>query len=210
MRLFRVRRACAWLALCVAGCTSVPIHYHTLLVPEDPHVPPAAAAMGVDVRVVQIPAFLQRPEMMVLGEPGEVTLLENEQWASPLIDEIRDAVRFELRNRLTRVADSEGLRSLTTLSVVIEVERFETRPDRYALIDATWSASARRADDEANHLNFANCRFNAYERIGDGYAEIVKGYQRELAALADAIVSALAPGEGGAASCQATVNRQRR
>jgi uncharacterized protein len=188
----------ALLAISVIGCASAPIHYHTLQVPEDSSVPAAADAEVIDVRVAYMPAFLERSELVVLGGPGEVTLLENEQWASPLISEIREAVRFEIRNRLSQAAESDGLRTPTKLSVTIDVERLEAQPGRYALIDATWSASAGRVG-EPSHLSVANCRFKAYENIGAGYPELVRGYQRELIALADAIVSAM---EAGAGSCR--------
>jgi uncharacterized lipoprotein YmbA len=147
-----------------------------------------------------MPALLTRSELIVRSGPTEVTLLENEQWASPLSDEIRDAVRVELQNRSAQTTDSAPGRPFAKLSVAIDIERLETELGRYALIEATWTASS--ATDALNKLIVKSCPFRDYEAIGGGYTEIVRGYQRELKALADTIILALVSTSDDRAPCQ--------
>jgi len=50
------------------------------------------------------------------------------------------------------------------------------------------------------------CTFQADEKIHTGYAGMVEGYQREIAALADAIVAVLtSPASGIDAACQRSI-----
>jgi uncharacterized lipoprotein YmbA len=82
------------------GCTSAPVRYYTLTPPPDKTLPASETTLAIDVRVVHIPPQLNRSELMVRTGPTEVTLLENERWASPVKDEIKDALRLELQRRL--------------------------------------------------------------------------------------------------------------
>lgn len=180
------------LMMACAGCTSVPVHYYTLATPEGA-VEPAdkLRAIPIDVRVVHMPALLNRSELIVRSGPTEVTLLENERWASPLDDEIRDAVRYELQKRFAQVPDSAPWRSLTQLAITIDVERIETEPGRYALVEVAWGASTKGAVKVPHDTAIQHHPFRGYEQIGDGYNEIVAGYQRAIQALADSIISVL-------------------
>jgi uncharacterized lipoprotein YmbA len=185
------------------GCASVPVHYYTLIAPEGRRAPDSnRSAIEIDVRVVRMPSVLNRAELLVRSGPSEVALLENEQWASPLTDEIRDAVRVELQNRLAQMTDSSALRSFTKLSVAIDVERLETELGRHVLIEMAWSANARGGVDVSSDSIVKRCPFRANEAIGGGYAEMVEGYQRGIKALADTIMSVLGAGSDARAQCK--------
>jgi uncharacterized protein len=169
----------------VGGCTSVPIRYQTLLSPEA--VKPSIARpslVNVDVRIGHIPAYVSRRELVIRGGPTEMTVLEDEHWASPLSEEIRDALFFDLESRLVANANASLLRS-GTLHIQVDIERFEAVPGRYASIIAVWSAttSARAAEQR--------CRFSAHEPIGTTATDIASGYQQGLSELAAAIVQEL-------------------
>ena len=176
----------------LAACSSAPIRYYTLIPPDATQAtPPKAATIAIDVRTVHTPAQLNRAELMIRTGPAEMTLLENERWASPVNDEIRDAARLELQHRLAQMIDSSPLKAFTTLSVTIDVQRFEAELGRYALVEASWSANLTGASQASSDTIVKTCSFRAYEEIRGGYSEIVAGYQRETKALADAIFSAL-------------------
>jgi uncharacterized lipoprotein YmbA len=72
------------------GCTSAPVRYYTLTPAPDKTLP-AETTLAIDVRVVHTPPQIKHGELMVRTGPAEVTLLENERWASPANDEIKDA-----------------------------------------------------------------------------------------------------------------------
>ena len=51
--------------------------------------------------------------------------------------------------------------------------------------------------ERSNGARMTACTFQADEKIQPGYAGMVEGYQRQIAALADAIVAALTSPAGG-------------
>ena len=204
MNGFSLRFAVAWLVSVGVACTSAPVRYYTLTPPPDKTLPASETTLAIDVRVVHTPPQLNRSELMVRTGPTEVTLLENERWASPVNDEIKDAVRLELQRRLGRMI---GLRPASTkLTLDIDVQHLEAELGRYALLEASWSATLSSTGQRSNGARATTCRFQADEKIHTGYAGIVEGYQREIAALADAIVAVLtSPASGVDAPCQKSI-----
>jgi uncharacterized protein len=187
-----LRLALAWL-LSVGvgvGCTSAPVHYYTLVPSLDETWPASETTLAIDVRVLHTPPQLNHSELIARTTPTEVTLLENERWASPVNDEIRDALRLELQQRLGRMSGSRP--ALVKLVLDIDVQQLEAELGKHALLKASWSATASAAGPRSSGARAATCTFQADEKVHPGYAGIVEGYQREIAALADAIVAALA------------------
>ena len=204
MNSYYLRFALAWFMSLVVGCTSVPVHYYTLAPIPDKNLPAVQTTPAIDVRIVHIPAQLNRSELMVRTGPTEVTLLENERWVSPVNDEIKDALRLELQRSLSRMT---GLRpDLTKLTLDIDVQRLEAELGRYAVLEASWSANSSAAGQPAGVARVTTCAFRAGQEIHSGYAGMVEGYQREIAALADAIAAVLtSPAEGIDAPCQSSI-----
>jgi uncharacterized protein len=201
---YYLRFALAWLVSVGVGCTSASVRYYTLTPPLDKTLPALETALAIDVRVVHTPPQLNRSELMVRTGPTEVTLLENERWASPVNDEIKDALRLELQRRLGSTA---GLRpAFTKLTLDVDVQHLEAELGRYALLEASWSATLSATGQRSNGVRGITCTFQADEKIYTGYAGIVEGYQREIAALAEAIVAVLAnPASGIDAPCQKSI-----
>jgi len=201
---FYPRLALACLFSIGVGCTSAPVRYYTLTPPPDTTRPALKATPVIAVRVVHTPPQLNRSELMVRTGPTEVALLENERWASPVNDEIKDAVRLELQRRLDRM--SELGPAFTKLTLDIDVQRLEAELGRYALLEVSWRATLSATGQRSIGPRATSCTFQADEKIHTGYAGMVEGYQREIAALADAIVAVLtSPASGIDASCQKTI-----
>jgi uncharacterized protein len=199
-----LRFVVAWLVSIGVGCTSAPVRYYTLTPPPDKTSPASEASLTIDVRVVHTPPQLNRAELMVRTGPTEVTLLENERWASPVNEEIKDALRLELQRRLSRMTGvSPGF---ANLMLDVDVQHLEAEFGRYALLEASWSATLSAAGQPSNGARVTTCTFQADEKIDAGYAGIVEGYQRGIAALADAIVAVLmSPANGIDAPCQKAI-----
>ena len=205
-----LRFAVVWLVSVGLGCTSAPVRYYTLTAPPDKTLPDPEATLTVDVRIIHTPLPLDRAELMVRTGPTEVTLLENERWASPVNDEIKDALRLDLQHRLGRTTGSHPVFGKLTLD--LDVRRLEAELGRNALMEASWTAALSVADERStqdqpsNAERVTNCIFRADEKIEAGYAGIVEGYQREIVALADAIVAVLkSPASGIDAPCQKVI-----
>ena len=182
------------------GCTSAPVRYYTLTPAPDKTLSTSETTPPIDVRVLPGPSQLNHAELMVRTGPTEVTLLDNERWASPVKEEIKQALSLELQRRLSRPS---GLRpAFTKLTLDIDVQQLEAELGRYALLQASWSATVSATDPRSGGARVTACTFEAEEKIRGGYAEIVEAYQREIAALADAIVAVLTSAATGIdASC---------
>jgi hypothetical protein len=189
------RLAIAWLASIGAACTSAPIRYYTLIPPPDKRLQDAEVALAIDVRITHIPPELKRSELMVRTGPTETTLLENERWASPMTDDIKEAVRLELRRQLGGMTGWPP--SFTKLAIDIDVQRLEAELGRYALFEASWSASLSGTARPSGSAQLTQRTFRTDEAIHSGYAAMVEGYQREIAALADDIVAVVASAARG-------------
>jgi uncharacterized protein len=199
-----LRFALAWLVSVGVGCTSAPVRYYTLTPPPDRTLPSSDTTLAIDVRVVHLPPQLNRSELMVRTGSTELTLLENERWASPVKDEIKDAVRLELQRRLSGMT---GLPSaFARLTLDIDVQHLEAELGRYALLEVSWRATLSAPGQRSNGAQATTCTFQADEKITAGYAGMVEGYQREIAALADAIAAVLtSPASSIDASCQKSI-----
>jgi uncharacterized lipoprotein YmbA len=185
-----LRFAPAWLMGVCAGCASAPVHYYTLAPPPDKASSISATSFAIDVRVDHIPPLLNRSELAARTGPAEVTLLENERWASPVKNEIQNALRLELQRHMS------ALRPVSSrLTIEVDVQRFEAELGQYVLFEAFWSATfGARA---------ASCAFQADEKIRDGYSEMIEGYQRALGAFAGTIVEELtSPTNDSGGACQ--------
>jgi uncharacterized protein len=199
-----LRFVVAWLVSIGVGCTSAPVRYYTLTPPPDKARPVPETYLVIDVRVVHTPPQLHRSELMVRTGPTEVTILENERWASPVNDEIKEALRLELQRRLD--GRPALYRAFTKLTLDIDVQHFEAEFGQYALLQASWSATLSATGQRFTGARATTCAFQAEEKIRSGYAEIVEGYQREIAALAGAIVAVLTkPASGIDAACEKAI-----
>jgi uncharacterized lipoprotein YmbA len=197
---FYLRFAVAWLVSVGVGCSSAPVRYYTLTAPPEKTVPTSKTSLAIDVRVVHTPPLLERVELMVRTGPTEMTILENERWASPVNDEIKDALRLELQRRLSRLSGLPP--DFTKLTLDVDVQQLEAELGQYALLQASWSATLSATDPRTGGARVTACTFQAEEKIRSGYAEMVEGYQREIAELAEAIVAVLTnPASDRDASC---------
>jgi uncharacterized protein len=192
---FHLPLTLAWLASVCVGCTSAPVRYYTLTPAADETWRAPQTTLAIDVRVVHTPPQLNRSQLMVRTGPAEVTLLENERWASPVNEEIKSALRLGLQRRLAPMSGSAP--ALAKLTLDVDVQHLEAELGRYAVIQASWSATLSATDRRSDGVRVTTCPFHADEKIRTGYAGIVEGYQREVAALADAIVAVLTGPAGG-------------
>jgi uncharacterized lipoprotein YmbA len=189
------RFAVVWLVSVGAGCSSAPVRYYTLTPAPEKILLASRTSLAIDVRVVHTPPQLNRAELVVRTGPSEVTLLENERWASPLKDELKDALRIDLQRRLSQTAELPP--AYTQLALDIDVQHLEAELGQYAHLEVSWRATLSVGSGGTHVARAATCTFQADEKIRAGYAGIVEGYQSEIAALADFIAVALISHAGG-------------
>jgi uncharacterized lipoprotein YmbA len=159
------------LIVALGACSSVPVHYHTL-VGKDPKASQAAPTVpaSIDVRIRHFPPQLNRPELVIRRSDSELLVLENERWGARLQDELRDALRLALQSDLNS-ANTE---------IIVDVDRMDAELNHGVVLDATWSSP-----------DSMTCAVHTVEDIGAGYSAIVEGYQRAIRKLSQAIAHAL-------------------
>jgi uncharacterized protein len=193
-----VRYSCIVVASLLSSCASTSPHFHTL-VRESERSPgtPAQADFRLKVDPVRIPAQADRLELVTRLPNGGITVADGERWIAPVADELQSALSIELLRKLggTDPADTVGADSI---SVRLNVERFESAPSGYALIEASWSLELKMSRKEVMVV----CRTKAYEAVTGGYPEIVRGYQRAVGVIADDIAAVVHESAAGrAAEC---------
>jgi len=196
-----VRWSCIVIASLLGSCASTSPRFYTL-VPESGRDPsaPVAAGYRLEVDPVTIPAQVDRLELVTRPPDGGIAIADGDRWIAPVADELQNALSVELLHRLGG-ADPAGATGSGSLSVRLKVERFESSPNRYALIEASWHLELKEAGKDVRVV----CHTRAYEQVKGGYPEIVKGYQRAVARIAYQIARvAQESGSGVAAGCPAS------
>lgn len=125
----------------LCGCSSTPVHYHTLVAPpRGAVVSPSHAPFALDVLPVSIPAQLNQADLVVRRGATSVDIVDSERWASPFSDEVRTALSAELTRQLGTY-DIGGLTSSTDgplVRVKVQVRRFDAWPGETVQIEADW------------------------------------------------------------------------
>jgi uncharacterized lipoprotein YmbA len=188
--MMRTSTAVAALAvLLLAGCASAPPErFYSLSNGMGVAAAPAArAAYYIEVPAVTVPQQVARNQLVVSTGAGRIDLLEQERWSSPPASEIGQALSLAVSGELgtidvfrTPTPDSAPVYRIST-----NVQRFESAPGQYALIDAVWSVRL------VGSTKVLTCRSAANETVGAGYDALVAGHRRAVARIAADISKAI-------------------
>ncbi|MCH4901840.1 membrane integrity-associated transporter subunit PqiC [Pseudomonas sp. CH235] len=172
--------ALASMLLLLAACRSDPISFHTLT-PAQPAGPSYSVVGEIQIESMTVPPQVDRPQIVIRQGDSGLAILETQWWAASLSEELRSALSDQLNN--VRVNGKVLLR--------VEVQRFDSVPGQYALMDANWRL---RSADGAFSLN---CRSVLQTASGVSIDDLVAAQQNNVKRLA-ALVGRTAskPGNG--------------
>ena len=144
--------------------------------------------MSVVVGPVAIPAVVDRPEIVITISDNEVWIDEFNRWASPLSDGIAFAAAANLATALNsaNVAVLSQAIGAGDYTVAIEVQRFESAPGSYALIDALYSVR-RNADGRA----VSGRTTDRQSTTDKSYDAMAAAHSRAIARLANDVAGAV-------------------
>lgn len=209
MRCFR-QAALAAAAALLAGCAgSLPAErfYSLTAGAAQPAAPAAASATGsppaaplyVELQAVTVPQQVSRNQLVVTSGAGRVELLEQERWAAPLASEIGQALSLGVTAELGAidVFRTPTPEQATVYRVSTNVQRFESAPGQYALVDAVWSV--RKIGINGGGSKVLTCRSAAEEKVAPGYDALVAGHRRAVARIAADISQVIRAMSAGAA-----------
>jgi len=199
--------AAVLLAALLAGCGSTPVdRFYTLSGGPATVVPSTAAAQPLyfEMRPVTLPGQLRRPQIVVSASDGRIDLEEHHRWAGPLAEEIGNSLSLGIAAQLggVDVYRSAAPKESIVYRIGADVQRFESQPGGYALVDAVWSV--RRLDGG----EVQTCRSVFQEPVGPGHDALVAGHRAALARLSATIALAVrGQAAGSAPACPAAVDR---
>lgn len=181
-------------AAALAGCASAPPErFYSLsagmgaAAADSARTTQAAPAYYIELPAVSVPQQVARNQLVVTTGAGRVDLLEQERWVSPPSAEIGQALSLAISGELgtidvfrTPTPDKAPVYRIST-----NVQRFESAPGQYALIDAVWSVRL------AGSQQVLTCRSVAQEPVGAGYDELVAGHRRAITRISTDIAKAV-------------------
>ncbi len=199
-RGFAARQGWTWaiLSLVVAGCASPPqTRLHTLMPAQS--VARAAVASGISLPIVlepiRIPAQVDQPQWLVRMPDESLAILEQERWAAPLQDELRQALLEELGGRFGTVEAVAGTAS--PWRIRLDLRRFESLPGREARIEGSWLLSSSDARGPG-----MRCDWRFTEAAAGGMPALAAAHRLAVVRLADALGESLRKlSRGEAATC---------
>lgn len=157
--------------LLLAACRSEPIQFHTLTPAQ---LSGTARANGGEILIegLSVPPQVDRPQIVIRQGNSGLAILETQWWAASLVDELRSAL-------VDQLANSNPQRKV---SVRLDVQRFDSIPGQYGLIDVKWRL--RNPGEGDNTL--ITCRSTLQTPSGPSIDDLVVAQQnnvRRLAAL---------------------------
>ncbi len=190
------------LAAAMAGCASTPAtRLHTLMpAPSTPRATaaPGAVPLALVLEPIRVPSQVDQPQWLVRLPDDSLALLEQERWAAPLQDELRQAVLEELGARYAMVEAAAGTGS--SWRVRLDVRRFDSVPGRQARIEGAWLLSS---SDDARRPG-SRCEWRFSETAGPGMPALAAAHRRAVVRLAGALGEGLQRlGRGESAACPA-------
>ncbi len=198
LRIALAAGACATLALAaVPGCstTTPPERFHTLLAAETPTDATPSRPIYIDVAPVSVPAQVDHPQWIVRRPDGSLLVLEQDRWAAPLPDELREAIVARLGSRWSALDVRRVAAPATRVwRVRVDMQRFESVLGRAAREEATWSISG--GDGTAPLV----CRSTLEADVAaPGIDPLAAAHRALVLRLADAIGQALSASAAGSA-----------
>ncbi|MBX3622115.1 MAG: membrane integrity-associated transporter subunit PqiC [Rhizobacter sp.] len=129
--------------LLTAGCSTTPApRFHSLLSTQATASESVSSVpLPLDLGPVSVPAAVDQQQWVVRMPDDSLRILEQEQWVSPLRDELRAALFDRLAHRYGAV-DVRSSPAPEYLRVRVDVQRFESIAGREVWLDALWSAEA--------------------------------------------------------------------
>jgi uncharacterized lipoprotein YmbA len=171
---FTVLAAC----LLLGACRSDPISFHTLTPVQ---LPNTRAGTQIPIEAITVPPQVDRPQIVIRQGNSGLAILETQWWGASLADELLSALTDQLSN-----AGGRG-----NVSVRLDVQRFDSIPGQYGLIDVKWRLRPVGATDSG----LLTCRSTLKTPSGPSIDDLVSAQQNNVKRLA-ALISQAAGNPG--------------
>jgi len=190
-RMVCVTIGAGMLLLTACGGRTPPAKFYTLQPVEQTAMDKALPRdVALAIGPVAIPAENDRPEIVTREANNEVSFSEYHRWAGPLRSDIASVIA----QNVAKLLDTERVAPFTrenifhpTHRVVININRYDSRPAKEFLIDATWSIK----DLKDNKLLLVKNTTIRETLASAKYEELVAAQSKALAALSTIMAEAV-------------------
>jgi uncharacterized protein len=187
------------MSLALTGCfgTSRPSRFYTLE-PLQVREGPGSTAAEVTLAVgpVELPDYVDRPQIVTRSGNNELVISEFERWGGSLEKQISGSLVATLRDRLAarQIAvvpwKSAAPSSRTPYRVMVSVSRFDGVPGQSVVLQARWELCTQGGGKEES-LSVKEA--SVTEQInGSGYDALVAAMQRALVSLGQQMADSIA------------------
>ena len=133
------------LGLLVSGCVHSPNVQFYVLEPLSQTALPKLESIKqrtIGIGPVTVPAMLERNQIITRSSDNTVTIVESQQWASPLRDNLLQALTRNIStlqsNNIVRPYPW-SVHGAVDLQVIVDFIRFDTTPGKSANLEANWT-----------------------------------------------------------------------
>ena len=178
--------------LLTVGCSSPPTHYYVLSPLSTASFKPVGSEREITVGVgpIQLPDYLDRPQIVTRSGQNELQLAEFDRWGEPLKDnageELAESLSLLLPSKKVSVIPWKR-RTPIDYQVVAKIIRFDRVAGGGAVLSARWSLLAGDGGKEVLS------RESRYEEnpAGASYADTVEAMNRALAQFSQDVAGAI-------------------
>lgn len=181
----------------LTGCAATPPSRFYVLSPVaiDTGAHPAESAPAIGVGPVELPDYLDRPQIALRSGPYELRYNETQRWA----EDLRDNVTSVLAENLSRLVPTDqvvrfpwGRLTRVDFQVVAQISRFDADESGTVVLSANWKLYRGEGRDViAENRSVLSETFR-----GTDYTEIVAAQSRALDSLSREIAAAIRTAAG--------------
>lgn len=180
-----LKRALLCIGLCLGACASEPDHFYTLnILPKE-----AAAARTLPlihvVLKVDLPALVDRPEMVVNASDNSVKILDHQRWAPPLSDQLLQTLARDLERRRSDVLVADRAfdqKDNDPVTIRVEIVSLSVDSVGNVLLEAHWRIVDTKAavDDIGSDVFNSQVKRSGFDGIAMGYSEVMSALAGKL------------------------------
>lgn len=177
--------------LLLGACAGEQDHFYTLnILPEGGHTGLTSPTVHV-LLSVDVPALVDRPEMVVNTSDNGIAVLDHQRWAVPLSDQVLQTLARDIEGRRNDalVADRGfNLGGAPPVRIKVDIVRLTAHRAGQVVMEAHW----RIVDESAGVDAIGGDVFESRVE-GTGYDSIARAYSQVLASLADKLTAGIPP-----------------
>ena len=192
-------------AITLAACATItPTHFYTLsnIAHNSDSERLITNTTHIDLRPVIMPERLKRTQIVLnTANSTELTMLENERWASAFNDELHDAISAELNKQL--LDENTTTDTPSNYRVWVELHRLEVLKGQTIKAELSWKITRLASANSDEKTSTRTCQLQLTEPVGNSTDLIVQGLQNIVLKLSMGIVGNIKNFEAGKANlCQ--------